>query len=271
LTLNIIVFGRVMNESERSAYLARLGAEPLYLRSPLEGARKSPIYQFSNDPALSGKKNVVVASDVEIKQPKSAAQSVSSEMITPPQGTRLINQGKPSLTSSFRMTFQYYLIDSAKLVDSDSTMPRIFGVLIEMPSELDKTGDSLLEQNTSVLFLNILRALGATIDKLPSFKIFNWPLDFSTDAEKEVVEEEKVKSALVGFLQRQQERDLFEHLLLFGGGDRLVFDDSDALPFSLCKVNGLPEMLAVPSLKRETWRILQEFKKVISLGNKDPN
>jgi hypothetical protein len=30
-------------------------------------------------------------------------------------------------------------------------------------------------------------------------------------------------------------------------------------------------MLAVPSLKRETWRILQEFKKVISLGNKDPN
>ena len=70
MTLNIIVFGRVMNESERSAYLARLGAEPLYLRSPLEGARKSPIYQFSNDPALSGKKNVVVASDVEIKQPK---------------------------------------------------------------------------------------------------------------------------------------------------------------------------------------------------------
>ena len=63
-------------------------------------------------------------------------------------------------------------------------MPKIFAVLIEMPSELDKTGDSLLEQNTSVLFLNILRALGATIDKLPSFKIFNWPLDFSTDAEK---------------------------------------------------------------------------------------
>ena len=260
-----------MNESQRSAYLARLGAEPLYLRSPLEGARKSPIYQFLKDSTLSEKKNVVVASDVEIKQSKSAAQSLSLEMITPPQGTRLVNLGKPNLTASFRMTFQYYLIDLASPADSESSVSKIFAVLVEIPSDLGNTRDSLLVQDIRGLFLNILRALGATIDELPSFKIFNWPLDFGTDSEEEVVEKEKVKSALVGFLQRQQERDMFKHLLLLGGGDRLVFDDSDALPFFLCKVYGLPEMLAVPSLKREAWKDLQGFKKVIFLGNKDPN
>ena len=271
ICLKLADIGLTMNESKRSAYLGRLGVEPLYLRSPLHGAKKSPDYRFSKDLTSSEQKTLQVSPKVEGKHLNISTQPVSANNISLSKVKRLSDEGKPSPTLSLRMSFQYCLIDLATLGNRGSAVSRTFAVLSEVPSDIDKARDLLSVQNTGTLLLNILRALGVSIQKLPPLKTFNWPLDFSIDTEKETAEEERVKSALVGFLQRQQERDLFEHLLLFGGGDRLVFDERDVLSFSLCKVYGLSEMLAVPSLKRQVWEDLQEFRKAISLGNRNLN
>lgn len=269
IRVNIIGIGLTMNESQRSAYLQRLGTKPLYLRSPLGGAKKSPNYRFSKDPTSYEPKTPQLLPEVETKQLNISAELVSRERINSSKGKRLSIEVEPSLSASLRMTFQYYLIDLVPLGIRVPSVLKTFAVLSEVPSDIDKARDSLLIQNAETLLLNILRALGVTIQKLPPFKSFNWPLDFSMDSEKETAEEEKVKSALSGFLRRQQERDLFEHLLLFGGGNRLVFDEIDLLSFSLFKFYGLPEMLAVPSLKRRTWEDLQEFRKAVALKNGD--
>tara|TARA_B100001059_G_scaffold236504_1_gene287356 strand:+ start:181 stop:957 length:777 start_codon:yes stop_codon:yes gene_type:complete len=258
-----------MNESKRSAYLERLGTKPLYLRSPLGGAKKSPNYSFSKDPTPSVAKTLQVFPKVETNQPNIPAEPELRERPNSFNEKKSSNEDGSTPASSLRMTFQYYLIDLVTPGNSGSSVLRTFAVLSEIPSDMDEERDSLLMRDTGRLLLNILRALGAPIKKLPALNSFDWPLDFSMDSEKETSEEENVKSALIGFLQRQHERDLFEHMLLFGGGNRLAFDERDLLSFSLCKVYGLPEMLAVPSLKRQTWEDLQDFRKAISLGDRD--
>lgn len=268
-----------MNETQRQAYLQVMGIQPYFPRVPVPGAKPSPLYAIEvateiapiarttpdkhapvaanrTPPAARPKTAPIQAAALNIAA--AAASSVPKSSTQAP-ATSALHAASPSPAGpGLRFCLNYYRISST------------FAVIDEVPFDhTHRVSDSVL-----LLLRAILQALGVNSEAI-EFKPepFNWPLETSIDVQVDPAL--AAQQALLGYMAMRQQRDSFQHLLVFAAqlstllpedrqiqGENNVGDNQTepAGPYSITVTHSLQSLLAHPILKRETWAHLQALR-----------
>ena len=243
-----------MDELKRQAYLSAMGIQQYYPRSALAGAKASPL-----------------APSITVSTP-SAALSVDSEEATPQSPPVSDEEALPEPENEpgkereqeaesggepqagLRFELCYYKINAE------------LAVIDEIPHHSGEKSHS----HSLALLRAILLALGVD-SKDCQFKpeTFSWPLAAALEMKSEPALE--ARKALLGFIKKRQEIDLFRNLLIFAGqideilmhaeGGEEVRDHQFAnCNYHVTITSSLRSRLAYPMLKRDTWHHLQPLR-----------
>lgn len=224
-----------MNESLRLDYLEAMGITQYVARTPLPGARPSPVIEL------------------EIAAPEQPAK------IAALIDTALPDKKNPAAIPTKPLPVALD-IPQASL---PTTLPTAFHcqIAIWTVSDLLVLADApRLDNSQLTLLRNILQAIGRT-EKLSDVKQFSWPLPQRKDKSLMAAKEHFQGLLDGGLLQTSGLRQI----LCFGDSVSALLSTGETDPANLQQYQDWPivtvcalhEMLAQPSRKADTWRTLQ--------------
>ena len=246
-----------MDELKRQAYLSAMGIQLYYPRSSLAAAKASPASHLAPSITVS-----TPSAALTVDGEEAAAQSVpenNEETLLEPENEpgkereqEVESGGEPQAGLKFELC--YYKINAE------------LAVIDEIPHHSGEKSHS----HSLALLRAILLALGVD-SKDCQFKpeTFSWPLAAALEMKSEPALE--ARKALLGFIKKRQEIDLFRNLLIFAGQiDEILMhaeggEEARDHQFANCNyhvtiTSSLRSMLAYPMLKRDTWHHLQPLR-----------
>lgn len=226
-----------MDELLRLDYLEAMGITQYVARTPLPGARPSPVIELATSAQTAQQPaRITTLIDVDLPDKKSSPAIAARPIPVTPVSTTAA--APASLPTAFHCQIAIWTI-SDLLVLADA--PR-------------------LDNSQLTLLRNILQAIGRT-DNLSDVKQFSWPLPQRKD--KSLVAAKEHFQGLLdgGLLQTSGLRQI----LCFGDSVSVLLTTGEAEPanvqqyqdWPVVTVCALHEMLAQPARKADTWRKLQ--------------
>lgn len=246
-----------MEELQRQAYLSAMGIQLYYPRREVAGAKALPASHLVPSNALSTPSPALTVDSEEAASQsapgKNEETSPAPEHETENDAERKAESGgEPQRGLKFELC--YYKINAE------------LAVIDEIPHHSGEKSHS----HSLALLQAILLALGVD-SKDCQFKpeTFSWPLAAALEMKSEPALE--ARKALLGFIKKRQEIDLFRNLLIFAGQiDEILMhpsgeEESRDFQFANCDyyvtiTSSLRSMLAYPMLKRDTWHHLQPLR-----------
>jgi hypothetical protein len=245
-----------MDEFKRQAYLSAMGIQLYYPRSALVGAKASPASHLAS--LVTPPPSAALTVDGEGAAPQRAPGNNEGIMLEPENepGKEREREAESGGESQAGLKFElcYYKINAE------------LAVIDEIPHHSGEKSHS----HSLALLRAILLALGVD-GKDCQFKpvTFSWPLAAALEMKSEPALE--ARKALLGFIKKRQEIDLFRNLLIFAGQiDEILMlaeggEDARDYQFANCSyyvtiTSSLRSMLAYPMLKRDTWHHLQPLR-----------